>query len=257
MENEKLESLLIDYIDGKLSDAEKHDVEQELMRNSEAFKKYEQLKEVIQLMAKSSSVQPSAKLKRSFDDALKNEIASSKQAKVISMRPTFYRVAAAVTLLIVGGGVGFWISNQQRRAAELEAMRKEVEATKHMLMTMLDNDQSASQRVLGANVAYKMDKPDDEIVQALVKTMNDDPNTNVRLAALEALGKFNQEESVRKVLIASLSTQKDPLVQINLIRMLVEMKEKSAVKELQRITTDEEMLPEVKDEAHAGILRLS
>src|SRR5688572_22748339 len=189
MENEKLESLLIDYIDGKLSDAEKHDVEQELMRNNEAFKKYEQLKEIIQLMAKSSPAQPSANLKRSFDEVLKNEIASSKQAKVVSMRPTFYQVAAAVALLIVGGGVGFWISKQQ---AELKAVREEVAATKHMLMTMLDNDQSASQRVLGANVAYKMDKPDDEIVQALVKTMNDDPNTNVRLAALEALGKFNQ-----------------------------------------------------------------
>ncbi len=85
MENEKLESLLIDYIDGKLSEAEKHQVEQELMRNSEAFKKYEQLKEVIQLMGKSTSLEPSSKLKHSFEDALKNEIASSKQTKVISM----------------------------------------------------------------------------------------------------------------------------------------------------------------------------
>ncbi len=39
--------------------------------------------------------------------------------------------------------------------------------------------------------------------------------------------------------------------------MLVDMNGKSTLKELERITTDEEMLKEVKDEAHAGIMRLS
>jgi hypothetical protein len=34
-----------------------------------------------------------------------------------------------------------------------------------------------------------MEKPDDEIVNVLVKTMNEDVNTNVRLAALDALGR--------------------------------------------------------------------
>jgi hypothetical protein len=35
------------------------------------------------------------------------------------------------------------------------------------------------------------------------------------------------------------------------------MNEKSSLKELEKITNDEEMLKEVKDEAHVGILRLS
>ncbi|HEY8934956.1 MAG TPA: HEAT repeat domain-containing protein, partial [Cyclobacteriaceae bacterium] len=80
---------------------------------------------------------------------------------------------------------------------------------------------------------------------------------NVRLAALDALGKFHQQESVRKALIASLSIQKDPVVQISLIRLMVEMKEKGIVTQLQKITTDSETLPAVKDEAQAGLLRLS
>ena len=47
MDNEKLEIQLIDYIDGKLTEAERKQVEQELVRNESAFKLYEQLKEVI------------------------------------------------------------------------------------------------------------------------------------------------------------------------------------------------------------------
>jgi hypothetical protein len=257
MEKEKIESLLIDYIDGKLSNADKILVEKELTQNEDSYKLYDQLKEVMQIMDKSAKLDPSAKLKAGFDSLLKTELNATKQPKTIFFQPSFYRVAAAVTLLIVGGGIGFLISNQHaNHQAELAAMQKEVRETKLMLMSMLDNQQSASQRVLGANVAYKMEHTDDEIVTALVKAMNEDTNSNVRLAALDALRKFYHQEHVRKTLIASMATQKDPVVQIALIRLLAEMKEKEIVNELERITTDEEELPAVKDEAYAALHQL-
>jgi HEAT repeat protein len=87
--------------------------------------------------------------------------------------------------------------------------------------------------------------------------MNEDPNTNVRLAALEALGKFKHEASVRRVLIESLAKQNDPVVQISLIQMMVDMKEKSIIGELEKLTQQKEILKAVKDEAYTGILKLS
>ena len=93
-------------------------------------------------------------------------------------------------------------------------------------------------------------------VNALIPAIQDRDGEVVR-EALEALGKFYSQPHVRKALIASLNTQKDPLVQIALIRLMVEMKAQGITKELERISTDEETLPAVKDEAHAGILRLS
>ena len=257
MNRETLETLLIDYIDGRLTPEEKLQVEQELVNNKEAYILYEQLKEVIHSMERSSKLEPTANLKSSFDKLIEEEIKSSKKSKTIFFTPAFYRVAAAVALVVLGGGIGYWISKYERQQQELADIRKEMQATKTMMMTMLDNHQSASQRVLGATVALKMDRPDDEIILALANAMNEDSNTNVRLAALDALSKFNKEQNVRKLLIASLTTQKDPIVQIALIRILVEIRAQGAVKELQRITTDEEMLKEVKDEAHAGILKLS
>jgi hypothetical protein len=251
MEKEKLETLLIDYIDGKLNEAERHDVEQHLVRDAEAFKMYEQLKEVIHAMQASAKIEPSLRLKRGFEQMLREEEAQLRKGKVVFFQPSFYRVAAAIAFVIMAGSVAFLLVKQNRQAQELAQ-------TKEALINMLDNQQSASQRVLGATVAYNdIETADDEIVNALVNAMNEDPNTNVRLAALEALRKFHNQPHVRKALIASLNTQKDPLVQIALIRLMVEMKEKDITKELERISTDEETLQAVKDEAQAGLLRLS
>ncbi|HEY8937830.1 MAG TPA: HEAT repeat domain-containing protein, partial [Cyclobacteriaceae bacterium] len=224
MENEKLQSLIIDYIDGSLSDKDKIMVEHELQTNEECRLQFEQLKEVMNSIDMSSRAEPSSKLKLNFEHALLDELESSQKGKQVFMSSTLYKVAAAITLLIVGGGIGFWVSKEQARQAELQAIRDELNSTKSTLMAMMKDKQSASQRLQGVTVAYNMEKADDEIINALIKAMNTDPNTNVRLAALDALGKFHQQESVRKALIASLSIQKDPVVQISLIRLMVEMK---------------------------------
>jgi anti-sigma factor RsiW len=248
MEKEKLEALLIDYIDGKLNDTERYDVEQLLITNAEAFKTYEQLKEVIHAMQTSARMEPTPRLRRGFEQMLREEEIQLKKGRVVFFHPSFYRVAAAIAFVVLGGAIAFIIARQNRQAEQL----------KQTMMAMLENQQSASQRVLGATVAYNdVVRADDEIVSALVNAMNEDPNTNVRLAALEALGKFHNQPHVRKALVASLTTQKDPVVQIALIRLMVEMKEKDITKELEKISTDEGTLQAVKDEAQAGILRLS
>jgi len=260
MEREKLESLLIDYIDGNLNDADRVLAEKELQNESTA-KLYGQLKEVMDLMSNSKAAVPGVSLKQNFEEALRAEISkSSKESgrgRVILFTPWALRVAAAVVLVVAGVAIGNWISVSRQRDQELAKLKEEVENNKRMMLSMLENQQSASQRVMGATVAYELPKADDEIVNVLSKTLSEDPNTNVRLAALEALGKFYQQEHVRKTLITSLSTQKDPVVQIALIRLLVQMKEKQIVNELEKITRDGQVMKAVKDEAHSGILKLS
>jgi len=258
MEKEKLEGLLIDYIDGRLTEAERSEVEKEIAVNDQSYKLYKELLEVMQLMDKSRSIEPGQPASFEFERSLTAELKSIKShEKQVFFSPVVFRVAAAIALVITGVAIGYWINKNQQREEELAALREEVEITKKLMMGMLVNQQSASQRMLGATVAFKLDKADDEIVNALIKAMNDDSNVNVRLTALEALSKFHEQEHVRTALIASLAKQNDPIVQISLIRLLVELKEKESLKELLRITNDEELLPAVKDEAHAGILKLS
>ncbi len=258
MDNEKIETQLIDYIDGKLTEADRLQVEQELVRNDKAFKLYEQLKEVIHAMDRAERLEPSIQLKEQFDKMLATEVAASKPAtRHIFLQPAFYRVAAAVALLIVGGGIGFWISKEHGQRQQIAEIEKELADTKVMMMALIENQQSASQRIQGVNVALTIENADDDVVKALVSRMNEDPNTNVRLAALDALSKFHNEPLVRKSLIASLTTQKDPVVQIALIQLMVKMKEKGIVEDLRRIVADEETMKAVKDEAYSGLMELS
>jgi anti-sigma-K factor RskA len=258
MEREELENLLIDYIDGKLSAAERQAVEQELVNNEEAYKLYEELREVIHAMDHSPRLEPPATLKENFDKMLQHEIAAAKpDKKTIFFTPAFYRVAAAVALLVLGGGAGFWISTYQRQQDEIARLKEDMERTKQTMMAMIGNNQSASQRLQGVSVALTISAADDEVVRALVRTMNEDPNTNVRMAALDALSKFYEEPAVRKALIKSLEKQKDPIVQMALIQLLVRMKEKGVVNDLKRIVDDKEVLEPVKDEAYTGIMKLS
>ncbi len=259
MEKEKLESLLIDYIDGKLNEADRSLVEHELGKSEEAYAMYAQLREVIQVMEKSASFEPTVSLRRDFNKFLKSEIEGIQKpkGKEVSFQSYTYRIAAGLALVILSVSIGYQVNKNYRQEQELTKLKMEMDATKQMMMALLDNQQSASQRMVGATVAYKMASMDDEIVNALARSMNEDANTNVRLASLDALSKFYQEPGVQKVLIQSLSIQKDPVVQIALIQLLVQMKEKSVVKDLEKIADDPEMLKAVKDEAYNGILKLS
>lgn len=259
MDREKLEALLIDYIDGNLSPEERARVEQEYLKsNKDAYRLYEQLKEVIQVMNRASQFEPSTRLRTDFDKVLQTEIAGNKRGKTVWFTPAFYRVAATVALIAVAGAVGFLLNEQRQHAAQLAAAQEEILKTKKQMMDLLNNQSSASQRLMGATVAYNdIAHADADIIKVLIRTMNDDENSNVRLAAIEALAKFNDQPHVRQALISALSTQKDPVVQIALIRLLVDMRAKGLKKELEQITTDDSLLPAVKDEAHAGLLKLS
>ncbi len=263
MEKEKLESMIIDYIDGRLTAEEQQVVEQELVGNEDARKLYNELKVVISAMEESTMIQPSARLKQNFEKSLKQEMNGSR-GRTVFFNPTFFKVAAAVALIIISAGLGFWISennarreNLARIEKEMETARRELAETKSMMMTMLGNDQSASQRMKGVNVAMELPKPDDEIVKALFDALQTDRSTNVRLAALEALARFRQDPAVRKGLVESLSKVSDPMVQIKLIQLMVEMKEKDVVHDLQNIVDDAGTIKAVKDEAYSGILKLS
>lgn len=264
MEKERLESLLIDYLDGRLNAVDKHIVEGELASNPHARKLLEELKEVIAVIRLSSPLQPTPGLKENFQRHLDTSIVTSPRAKTISFTPRLYRVAAAVALLIVGGALGFWIntnSAQDDRFAQIEeemkATREQLAETKRAMLSLLGNDQSASQRIKGVNVAMQLRNADSDVVDALFETLHSDPNTNVRLAALEALARFHNDGFVRKGLISSLKKQTDPMVQIRLIQLMVEMQEKQVVDDLQKIVDDAGLMKAVKDEAHSGILKLS
>lgn len=163
----------------------------------------------------------------------------------------YWRVAASI-LLLLGA---FWAGSQYSRqgaapepSAEIAVLREEVQEMKKALAT----GASASERIQLVSQEFENGQPD-ELVEVLIQTMNQDPNVNVRVAATEALYKFHNKPEVRHALVESLRRQTDPLMQLTLIDMLVDIKEKEAVTELQELTKRKDLLPIVKEKATEGL----
>ena len=66
------------------------------------------------------------------------------------------------------------------------------------------------------------------------------------MAAAYALSKFADRRAVSDSLVKSLSLQNDPILQVTLINILVERKEKSALRPIQEIIANKKTLKEVR-----------
>ncbi len=259
MEREKLEGMLIDFIDGRLSDRERKEVKLLLESDSDARVLYEQLKHLTSAMDRAPEMKPSGSLYEGFHEMLNQEISreGDKKGKQVMLTPTVWRAAATVVLVVGAALLGYYVNQYQVQKDRLAKIEEENLQLKKNMLTQIENPNSASQRMQGVNVALNIAQPDDEVVGALVRVMNEDKNTNVRLAALEALTHFQSNAKVKKVLVSSLSQQDDPVVQIALIQLLVKLKEKGILDDLNRIIEDNNTIQPVKDEAYTGIMKLS
>lgn len=146
---------------------------------------------------------------------------------------------------------------KERKRVVLARLKEQSDYTgKQVLFAGLSDMDSPASRIAAASRAHKLVNSGNDIVDALVKTLNTDPNANVRLAALDGLNRFYRESYVRKKLLASLKNQQDPVVQIALINLLTRIRESGILEELEKLAGDENTEKVVKDCAYSGIIRL-
>jgi hypothetical protein len=170
-----------------------------------------------------------------------------------------FRVAAGFAILVCGSFLGALIWSgikYSTEAKELELLHSEVNSIKRAAVFTMLKEESSSDRIQAVYYADDLEKPDGNVINVLVKTLNHDKNVNVRMAAAYALSKFADQRSVCDSLVEALSLQDDPILQVTLINILVEKKEKSAIKPIQEIISDRGTLKEVKAVAEKGIKML-
>lgn len=165
----------------------------------------------------------------------------------------WFRYAAVITLLVLSFVSGMLVGTKRSASTESGIVTEAIPDNNRLLLTALDNKSSASERILAINESANTEDIDQEIANALIKTMNYDNNINVRLAAIEALSKFTEKKDVRSSIINSLELQDNPIIQIALIDLMVKVGEKSAINEFQRVIIDERTDEVVKQRAQAGL----
>jgi len=110
---------------------------------------------------------------------------------------------------------------------------------RQLVALSLMQQQSASERLRGVTWAYRAEPSDREVLGALVTAVNHDTNVNVRLAAVDALRRFAASPETRRAVIEALPSQTTPLVQVALIDLLVDFKDRDAATELRKLAAEE------------------
>ncbi len=268
MEKSELRSMLIDYIDGKLDASKTAWLSEQIKTNEKFAAEYEEMKELIDVIDNRNEQKPDHTLEAGFFSMLDDEIIALEdslleivndvengETKVIGLKfSQLWQVAAAVALVGIGTLIGMSIMNNNHKLDKLAA---ELENNKKIVIAALENTGSPLNRIKGVNASLDIAEPDDEIIEALIDRMQHDENTNVRLAAIEALINFIHEPKVNDAFISGLVDQKEPIVQITLINVLVKSKEKKALQNMQKIIEDDESINTVKDEAQLAVYKLS
>ncbi|WP_052732525.1 zf-HC2 domain-containing protein [Hymenobacter terrenus] len=186
-------------------------------------------------------------------------------AKVVSMWPTavannWMRIAASIVLIAAGVLLGRQLpwsgGNDNGLATNTNASKAAPAALADALVGDSGRHISASDRIQLVTNSTKVTEPGDATVQVLLNTLNFDPSPNVRLAACEALYRLRDDPRVREGLTNSLPLQTDPNVQIALIDMVVSLRVRRAVPQLERLAKRPDALPVVRAQAEAGIGKL-
>jgi hypothetical protein len=266
MECYEVESLLIDYLDAQLHPGDKKALEQHMQSCQTCSNTLEEYKQLFHSIAENKTERPGPALREKFDIMLQSElnidtttriIKEEEDNKVISIKrkPLLLRIAASIILVTLGVWAGTQLKqgNSTGNTSEMADLKSEVKEMKEALLFNMLNEESASERIKAVSYADEISNPDTKIINALLETMNEDKNVNVRLAALYSVSKYTDNKSVSDSLVASLRKQTEPLMQIALINILTEKKETKAIGPIRDILQDKKTLQPVKDIAQKGL----
>jgi HEAT repeats/Putative zinc-finger len=166
--------------------------------------------------------------------------------------------AVSVLLTAFGFAAGRYLSGNQAQSQEqIAAMQSEVTHMRQLVVLSMLQQESASQRLQGVTWSARQNHADPKIVGALLHTLRYDSSVDVRLAALDALAHYGDQGEVRQGLAEALEAQQSPLVQVELIDLLVQWHDRAAINPLQQIEQNQNVDPTVRERARRAIEQLS
>jgi hypothetical protein len=264
MKCEDVESAMVDYLDNTLEKAVRDEVEKHLETCERCLDELKDFQHILQTVDSREMEQPDETLRINFYHMLHGEINKQivqnqeKHTMPLSVRSSspWMKIAAAVALLVAGTFIGLTIHlvlNRQQEVQQVTSLKTEVQSMKELVMLNMLKHESPSQRIQAVNYTDDIQAPDVKVLNALTETLNNDKNINVRMAAAYSLAKYADRQSVRDSMVASLSRQTEPIIQVVLMNILVEKRETGAIKPIQKIISDEKSMKEVKDVAQKGL----
>ena len=265
MDCEDIKTLIIEYIEGSLNNEEARRVDNHLSSCDDCRSELADMKSMLLKLDDFEMEEPSANLKRNFRSMIDsyslgmnnrkrswNEVISNWLESWWPKRP-IVQFMATVAVLIIGLVTGLNINNRTGSKNEIASLSNDMNNLNKVVMASLLNQSSAADRINGLSKTSQMTNGDNQFYATLLLLLNSDPNVNVRMAAVNALTNFADNEYVRRELIISLGLQSSPLVQISLIDLLASIKETDSSSTLIRMINNPEVDTRVKERARKAL----
>lgn len=261
MRCEDAQAYLPDHLAGTLPPEAARQLEAHLAACVHCAAEFEAADDTWQRLATLPAPRPDSRAMRARFDAMLHEHQYGEvvRASRPSMRWFAVQAAAAAAVLVIGVVVGRQTAPVPPAPAQdpqIAEMRAELRQMRHMVTLSLLQQQSASERLKGVTYTAQIEQPDRDITAALLDTLRYDPNVNVRLASIDALKRFAEDDAVRRSAMETLAAQTSALVQIALIDFAVETNDRTALETLRRLSTDPMADQAVRARAARGVEQL-
>ena len=255
MNYKEFQEQIVDYLSGNLTEEEIQRFEQFLKDRPEHQEEFE----ATQLLWKGEEgniPEPSSSMDVKFYTMLNSEVNENEEKTSWFQKLEnflFGNLPKQLAYTVVILAAGFFAGNNVITGKKVEAAQAETQEVRSQLVLTLLDQPSATKRLQAVSEVSKMDEVAETIIKALFSTLNNDPNVNVRLSAIEALKNYITIPEVREGLVASIIHQKSPIVQIELADLMTTLQEKRAVKSLEKLMEDENINVSAKQKIEQSI----
>jgi hypothetical protein len=256
MDAERIDHLLQRYASGEASESEVKQLEKLIEQGKIALDELPGFEKLNNLLMQMEAPAPSEKLDHQFRAMLRKEN-EALQAKAstswFNLNDLLPRLTFASIALIIGLAAGYVFWSPGLKNDQIVQLGTEITALREMMMLSMLEKESATDRLKAVNLTQEMGDVSAKVTAALLQTLNNDENVNVRLAALDALRPYSRDSQIREALIHSIALQKSPLVQVALAELMVQLQEKGAIDELKKIMEDKETPSDIRQKIQESI----
>ncbi len=256
MNTDQLENRMILALEGELSDSEFDLLLDEVKANETLTEIWEEYKELYDGMESMPHDVPSDRVKERFHSWLESESDEGSRMVDIAQQGVrkgpimMWRKWASVAAIFVVT-FGFWKMYEHNQNVEHTL------ADVSLQMKSLMEQQSSTARIKAIRVNYNPNHAsvNDKMIQVLIDVLYNDRSSNVRLAAVETLANYMDQNIVREALIKRLADESDGGVKLSIITSLGQQQDENLKSTLENIVNDDSQEKFVIDEAHMQLIR--
>ena len=248
-----IKNLFIDYIDNNLEGTSKLEFEKHIKKCKGCSGELSQLILMNEKILKAKMVNTPDSLFETFMFNLEKEKNKIKNRMFGVFNMSGLKIAASILIFIIGSLFGVLLTKSYLANTKVKDLENEIGKLKQVIAVTMFGQHTTSEKIKALNYSDETRHVNQKFVNALVYALQNDDNVNVRLAAAKALFRYKDIKEVNELLIKSLNEQSEPMVQIVLIKFLVDNKEKGAVESLKYLINDDETNIVVKQYAEKGL----